>query len=339
MDSKALPKVELHCHLAGILDPAMAWDIYRGDPTFPIDPGEFEQAYPVESFDSFIRWWNFIDPIEGELEYFYPILSRYIERLKAQGVCYSEVMIAAREIPQDKVKAVEKVRAFRDWVNQDECGDIQVEFLVIFSRSRSPEEVDELAERISMLYEAGLIVGVALAGPEQGNPIKPFQRTLARFHEAGLGIEIHAGEWCGPESVWDAVEYGYPDRIGHGVSLFQDPKLLDVVRERGIHIEMCPTSNLKTGSISQIKEHPIGRASELGINFSINTDDPGPFECSMESEYVLLSKVFGFKDNDFKSIYINSLEARFQSELRINHAIHMGWILGKGITTDHKLPG
>jgi len=193
MDWKTLPKVELHCHLDGILDPTMAWEIYRNDPGFPIRLIEFERAYPITDYESFFRWWKFIEPIEGELAHFYPILA---------------------------------------------------------------------------LYEAGLVVGVALAGPERGNPVKPFHKTITRFHEAGLGIEIHAGEWCGPESIWDALEHGYPHRIGHGVSLFQDPKLIGLFQERQIHLELCPTSNLKTGSIAQIEEHPIGRARELGLNFS-----------------------------------------------------------------------
>lgn len=318
MDTKALFKAELHCHLDGILDRAMVRDIRRDDPTFPIDSREFERAYPVQDLESFWHWWNFIDPIEGELGYFYPILGRYIERLKAQNVCYSEVMIAAGELPRDNVEAVDKVRAFREWINRQEGGEIQVEFLIALARTRSPENMAELAEKLLMLHEAGLIVGIAIAGPEQGNPIKPFQKTLARLHEAGLGIEIHAGEWCGPESVWDALEHGYPDRIGHGVSLFQDNRLLDLVRERHIHIEFCPTSNLKTGSVFHIEEHPVQKARELGLNFSINTDDPGPFECSMASEYGLLSRVFGFDKDDFQTIYVNSLEARFQPELRIS---------------------
>jgi adenosine deaminase len=314
--TELLPKIELHCHLDGILSPTMLRDIRRDDPTFPIDPKEFERAYPIGDIESFFNWWNFIDPIEGELEYFYPILGRYIEQLKAQSVLYSEVMIAAGELPQDKVKAVEKVRAFRQWVHQQEAGEIQVEFLIAFARYRTPEAIAELAERVMALYEADLIVGVALAGPERGNPVKPFEKTFARFHEAGLGIEIHAGEWCGPESVWDALEHGYPNRIGHGVTLFQDDRLVDIFRERDIHIEMCPTSNLKTGSISRIEEHPVARARELGLNFSINTDDPGPFECSMLSEYEILSNVFGFEESDFQKIYDNSLGAGFQSELR-----------------------
>jgi len=296
----------------------MVRDIFRTDPAFPINPAQFERAYPITDIESFLRWWSFIHPIEGTLEYFYPILGRHIEHLKAQKVLYSELMIAAGELPRDEIEALEKLGAFRNWVDEKEAGDIQVEFLVAIGRNKSPEDVEKLAGLVLTLYNSGLIVGVALSGPEEGNPVRTFQRTFARFHEAGLGIEVHAGEWCGKESIWDALEYGYPNRIGHGVSLFQDPRLITIFQERQIHIELCVTSNLKTGSISDIKEHPIRRARELGLNFSINTDDPGPFECSMESEYALVEEVFEFGEGDFRKVYHNSLASRFQPHLRIN---------------------
>ncbi len=140
MDVQLVPKVELHCHLDGILDLAMARDICRDDPTFPIKPDQFERAYPITDFESFFSWWHYIVPITGELAYFYPILARYIERLKTQKVHYSEVMIAAGELPRDSVEAVEKVAAFRNWVNQQETGEIQLEFLIAIGRNRSPAE-------------------------------------------------------------------------------------------------------------------------------------------------------------------------------------------------------
>jgi len=314
---KTLPKVELHCHLDGILDTGMVRDICQADPEFPIQPGELEQAYPIDDVESFFRWWDYIDPIQGRLACFYPILGRYIERLKAQNVRYSEIMITTGDFPRDTGKAVEEVAALREWVTAQEAGDVQVEFLAALGRHKSPQAIECLAESVLALHTHGLIVGVALVGPEPGNPVKPLHKTFARFHQAGLGIEIHAGEWCGPESIRDALAYGYPDRIGHGISLFQDPGLIEQFLERQIHVELCPTSNLKTGSISAIEEHPVGEARALGLNFSINTDDPGPFECSMESEYELLSSVFRFDANDFQRIYHNSLGARFQPELRI----------------------
>ena len=94
-------------------------------------------------------------------------------------------------------------------------------------------------------------------------------------------------------------------------------KLYPGIRERDIHIEMCPTSNLKTGSVKSIETHPIQQARELGMNFSVNTDDPGPFENSMLSEYQLLAARCGFLARDFHAIFSNALRSRFQPELRI----------------------
>jgi adenosine deaminase len=307
MNWKTLPKVELHCHLGGILDPDMARDIRQQDPAFPIDPVQFERAYPVCDFEDLIRWVNFTAPIAGELDNFCPILR----------VLYSEIMIPGAGLFRDEVEAVEKVQAFRDWVTGQEGGEIQVEFLALSGRNKSPEQMRAHEDRILALHKAGLIVGIALAGLERGYPVKLFHSTFARFHRAGLRIEIHAGELCGPESVWDALEYGYPDRIGHGVSLFEDPKLVEVFQERQIHVEMCPTSNLKTNSVSHIEDHPIARARDLGLNYSVNTDDPGAFGCSIASEYELLVRVFGFDESDFQRIYANSLASRFQPCLRV----------------------
>jgi adenosine deaminase len=314
-----MDRAELHCHLDGIPGLAMIQEICRQDPTFPISPTAFKGAGPITSAESFFAWLRVIDPIEGELDYFRPILGRHIAALKAQSVRYSEIMIGSSEIPSDTGEALEKLGTFRQWVTEQEAGEIQIEFLMAFCRPRSPETVAQLAEKTLVLYQAGLLVGIALAGREQGHPIKPFQKSLAQLKEAGLGIEIHAGEWCGPESVWDALEHGYPDRIGHGLSIFEDLALLEAIRERGIHLEMCPTSNLVTGAVGRIEEHPVGRAKELELDFSINTDDPGPFGCSMESEYALLARVFGFTERDFARIYRNSLNARFQPDLRIPH--------------------
>ncbi len=313
-----LRKVELHCHLDGVLTPAMVRDIRRETPAFPIDPAGFERAYPIKDLPSFWRWFDFVKPLYGSLEFYYPILKRHIERLKAHGVDYAEVMVPGSAFLQGPIEAVEKMRPFREWANQVEAGDIQVEFLICLGRNKAPDEMARRAEPVLALYAAGLIVGVALAGPEQGYPVKPFYKTFARFHEAGMGIEVHAGEWCGPDSVWDALNHGFPHRLGHGVSLFQDHRLIELVRERGIHIEMCPTSNVKTGSILHIEEHPLRRAKELGLSFSVNTDDPGPFECSMESEYALVSEALGFDRDNWRTVYTNALAARFQPRLRLS---------------------
>lgn len=290
--------------------------IQREDPTFPVDAVALEAASVYHDMEGFFEWFRCSALLHHNPSTFWPVAKHQITRLRAQHVYYVEWWLPMGSFGLDEGRelALMRVRAFRAWVNA--CiakteNAPEISFNVAIGRNRPVEQIAQREEVILALYEAGLIAGVALAGPEPGYPVKPFTRTFARLHEAGLGIEIHAGEWCGPESVWDALEYGFPDRIGHGVALFQDPELIALFQERQIHVEMCPTSNLRTGSIARIEDHPIGKAKDLGLNFSVNTDDPGAFGCSMNSEYALLSEVFGFEEADFERLYVNSMKARF----------------------------
>jgi len=319
MGFQHIPKVELHCHVDGIVDPPMLREIEARGISFPITAEALQAAYPVRNFDEFIKWFGMAEPIEEDTQHFKPILAAHIGRLIAQNVIYAEIMLGTSELPRDDGKLIEEFGKFREYVTGLEGGKIQVEFLVAVARNRPPEALEKLADRVIRLRAANLVFGIALAGwPEV--PIKPLSKTLARLHEAGVGIEIHAGEWAGPESVWDALENGFPNRIGHGVAVFQDPRLVERFQHDRIHIEMCPTSNVKTGSVARIEDHPVRRALELGLSFSVSTDDPGPFECSMESEYELLAGQFGFQERDFEVMTENALNARFQPLLR--YAVH-----------------
>lgn len=312
----SLPKVELHCHIDGIVDPLLLRELQRQGVDLPLTPETLEVAYPVRDFDSFLNWFRVGDALSGRLDVYKQILAIHVERLKAQGVFYAEMMIASGELPLDSAAALDALGAFRRWTDDLEAGDIQIEFLVAWGRNRPPERAEQIATRNIALHEAGLICGVALAGPEAGFPVQPLARTFARYHEAGVKIEIHAGEWCGPESVWDALEHGSPNRIGHSTHVFEDPRLVVVLAERDIPIEMCPTSNLLTGSIAHIEEHPIRRALDRGLNIGVNTDDPGAFGCSMTSEYALLADKFGFTVEELNRLSHNALRSRFQPMLR-----------------------
>jgi len=313
-----LPKAELHCHVDGVLNPTIARAICEKDPTCPVNITALENAYPIQSMGKFFKWFEYVAPIESQLTYLGLLAQQHIAQLKAQNVRYAEWMLPAGGfgLTGEESIALERVSIFRKWVDLATGKDLTIAFLVGVGRDKTVEKVEKLAKTLLALHEAKLIVGMGLAGVEPGNPVKPFTRVLAHLHEAGMNIEIHAGEWCGPESVWDALEYGYPVRIGHGVSLFQDPKLVTLFQERQIHIEMCPTSNLCTGSVRRMEDHPIGKARELGLNFSINSDDPGAFMCSMNSEYTQLAEVFGFNTHDFMQIYQNTLNARFDKSFK-----------------------
>jgi hypothetical protein len=137
-------KIELHCHLDGVLDLDMAQRIYATDADFPVNPAVFAAAYPVETFEQFNDWWRFSLALRGNIDYFRPILREHLQRLIRQNVVYSELMIGGSEIPLDRFEAFDKLGEWRRWVEAEAGGRIEVEFLACFGRNKSPEALESL---------------------------------------------------------------------------------------------------------------------------------------------------------------------------------------------------
>ena len=316
MDIQRIPKTELHCHLEGIVDPGILLVLESRGIHLALSSEQFKKVYPVQAFDAFIQWCHAQDHFEGDILGYTDIIEVHLSRLKKQNVIYTEIMFAPGELPRNHDEAITKMEAFRRRVDTFEEGRIQVEFLATISRQKHPDQLQYLVDRILLLYEAGLICGVCMAGLEPGFPIKPFKDIFSTFKEAGLGISIHAGEWCGPESVWDALANGFPDRISHGVNAFDDPALIDYIADHKIHLEFCPTSNVKTGSLKTLQDHPIIKAKEKNLEFSLSTDDPGAFENTVEGEYMIAREIFELTENELHEITMSGLRARFQKQQR-----------------------
>ena len=317
MDISAIPKVELHCHLDGVVDAATLRSMVDAGLDVPVAPEALAAVSPAQDFEGFLRWFGVADALEGDIDNYRPVIAAHVERLKAQNVVYAEVFIGQSELPRDRGDLAAKLRDFRTYVNSLEEGRIQVELLAQFNRAKPPEALAERVERTIWAHEAGLIRGLVVAGwPEAEFPMSRFRRSFERLREAGVPVEVHAGEWAGPESVRDALDSAFPRRIGHGVRIFDNPELVKRVRDEGIHVEMCPTSNVVTGAIARIEEHPIDRALAAGVSLSVNTDDPGAFGSSMTGEFSLLHETFGFGEPDFARIFRDSLAARFAPDLR-----------------------
>ncbi|HYR90226.1 MAG TPA: hypothetical protein VE422_39500 [Terriglobia bacterium] len=314
------PKVELHCHLLGVISPALLRGIQQGGGSILVEPDDLETLHPVSDLASFQRWIDVLKPYQNPTpELMRPILESHVGALIAQHVVYAEIMLSPTMFPLENQALLTAFHRWREWTFEMEKAAIQIEFLVVIPRTLSPEALERDTALCIELKRENLIVGVALVGVESGASIQPFGPSFQRWRDAGLGIEVHAGEHTGTESVWEALEYGFPDRLGHAISAFQDVKLLEQLRSAGIHIEFCPTSNLRTGAVPDIRQHPIGLAKERGLKFSINTDDPGAFDCSMTSEYQRAADNFGFTSEDFRAIFDNSLAARFTPRLRYLH--------------------
>lgn len=314
-----IAKAELHLHVDGLIGPRLLKTMENtGDsPGLPL--GELEHVCPVVSKEDWLnRYAPLVEPyIRNRSDVLQKSLERHVEELKTQKVIYLEVMLSSFHMQCESIEdQMELYRRFRDTFSA--TNGIQVEFLYAFGRTTRRERIEAHAERALEAYNRGIIRGVALAGDEKQSFVKPVADIFNAFKDRGMGIEIHAGEWGGPEYVWDALEYGQADRIGHGLALFEDPTLLRYVRDHGIHIEMCPTSNLLLTRLKSVSDHPLGRALQEGLSFSINTDDPGPFGCTLNSEFELMAKTFNLTRGDFELILENSLKAAFAPVRRLN---------------------
>lgn len=310
------PKVELHCHLLGVLSPSLLAEVSKSQAVLVAEK-DLAKVLPITRKEGFQRAIDVLAPYQGATwQEYCPILSFHIAALIRQNVVYTEIMISPLMFPQQRDEMMAAFRQFRRWVDSLEQGRLQVEFLMVLPRTLPSDKVEKNTLDYLQLYAAGLIAGVAVVGLENGGSIRHLSATLTQFKNVGLGIEIHAGEHSGPEDVWEALEFGLADRIGHGIGAFQDDVLIDHLQDQRIHLEFCLTSNLCTGSIQGWEEHPILLALERGISFSLNTDDPGLFACSLTDEFELAIKHYGFSDEDFSTIYSHALEARFQPRLK-----------------------
>ena len=274
MDIDSIPKAELHCHLDGVLDMRMLSEILKSKPDFTIDLKRFSSAFPVNNLDRFWRWWQLIKPVELEYANYWPILIEHLKRLKQQNVHYAELIIPAGDMDKNIDQFIADVQLLKEITDVITQPTLQVEFLLPILRHKDLSIIEKTAERACALAEKNLIVGISVCGPEKNYPVRRMSTIFESMHRYGLGISIHAGEWEGSHSVWDALEYGNPSRIGHGLAIFEDDVLIAECCKAGIHIEMCITSNLRTNAISRLSEHPVRIARNHSIPFSINTDDP-----------------------------------------------------------------
>jgi adenosine deaminase len=313
LDLAAVPKAELHWHIDGLLDAALVAKLATAGHVMAVTAAELAAHVPVASLE---HWLNGYGPLaeraQTPKDVWLPlVLEAHVASLRAQRVTYAESFVSSLiGTLEDPGELVDLFHALRARVDAACESALTVEFVICIGRG-PPERVARQFPKIMALNRAGLVSGVALAGREAARRVEPLARFFDAFRDAGLGIEIHAGEFGGPDSVRDALAYGHPNRLGHAVRAFEDPHLVEEIAKRAVHVEFCPTSNLRLGVVSRIEEHPLGRAWESGISFSVNTDDPGPFGCTLTSELELVATTFGYREPELARIHRDTLAARF----------------------------
>lgn len=184
-----------------------------------------------------------------------------------------------------------------------------VGLICIGSRDFGMESIEKTVE--FYLTHKNRFIGLDIAGDEPQFPNAQYASLFRPLLDENLPITIHAGEAAGPESVWAAVELLGAKRIGHGVRSIDDPKLMEMLRDRKILLEMCPTSNRITSAWPDLRTHPLKRFLEFGIPVSINTDDPGIFNITLGDEVEIAKRQIGLSNEQIAKTFRYAHEHSF----------------------------
>ncbi|HTP00446.1 MAG TPA: adenosine deaminase [Anaerolineales bacterium] len=164
-------------------------------------------------------------------------------------------------------------------------------FIAITSRSRGPLSCARTVDW--SIRHTGDILGIDLADSERDFPLSEFVGSIRRARDAGLKVTIHTGEDTPASFVTETIRLASPDRIGHGIHIIDDPAAVELVRQRGITLEVNPWSNYLTSSVRRIEDHPLKKLFDLGVRVTINSDDPELLDTNLNNEYRIAHEVLG----------------------------------------------
>ncbi len=312
-----LPKAELHLHLEGSIEPPALLELRRRHGK-PGTLAELEALYRYQDFTGFLMAFKTVtEDLQGPDDYEL-VTYELMQKLKSDNVLHAEVYISVGVNlwrKQDFDSIFEGLERGRERGERD----FGVSLLWIFDAVRqfgadAAKAVFEYAVR----YRDRNVVGIGIGGDEKQGPPELFRDVYSFAADHGLRLTAHAGENSSPESIWGALNLK-AERIGHGLTAAQDPELVEELATRQIPLEICLSSNLRTGCCSNLSGHPVRNYFQHGVMITLNTDDPAMFSTSLNQEYQLAQDQFGFTDEHLRELARNSFEASFlQAEKKLH---------------------
>ena len=322
---QSLPKAELHLHLEGSVDPATLAELSRRHNTpLPTVNNRYDvtgsgdelteedvrQLYSYRNFSGFMLAFKAVTERLRTPEDYELVTYRLTQKLRQQNVVHAEVYVSVGVIHW---RGQEFEPIFEGMERGRERGqrDFGVSLLWIFDAVRhfGPEAAAEVFDLAARLREHN-VAGIGIGGDERRGPAEWFRDLYKKAADQGLRLTAHAGETMGPESVWGALNMG-AERIGHGLSIARDPELIEVLAHKQVPIEICLSSNVRTGVCPELREHPVKTLFEEGLMITLNTDDPSMFQTSLCKEYELAVQEFSFSEEQLRELARNSIEASF----------------------------
>jgi aminodeoxyfutalosine deaminase len=285
------PKIELHVHLEGSIRPATLLDIARRNgEALPADTvAGLEEIYQFTNFAHFVEVWVLTTNCLRTRDDFRQIVVDYAAEAAAFGAVYIEGIFSPAERVIRGLAWDDVFSGYADGaVEAKERHGVTVRFTPDITRGFDGVLAEETARACARYADRG-VVGIGLGGSE-AHSAESARKAFEIARSAGLGVVPHAGEGAGPDSIREVLSMR-PDRIRHGIRAVEDDAVLSEIVERGLVLDVCPTSNLRTGVVADLADHPLPRLRAAGVACSISTDDPAMFGTDLGHEYDLAASL------------------------------------------------
>lgn len=318
---QALPKVELHLHLEGSMSVETVRNLsnrHQADST-SVWPQGLPEAFSFTDFPDFANQFFFGLSLLQSGQDLVTIITDLAQTLAGQNVRYAEVTTTAyTHFLAKQGRAGMSQIEYRDGLNegrrQAAALGVELGWVIDIPRDIETPDQDVTIEYLESANTPDGLVAIGLGGYEVGFPAAPYSEHFARAKALGLHSVPHAGETEGADSVRSAIVDLGAERIGHGVRCLEDPELVRQIADEGIFLEVCPTSNLLIGVISDMSEHALPGLREAGVRVCVNTDDPGWFATDMMTELEIASTVLGVDRAGHVAMQHDALDGSFATD-------------------------
>jgi adenosine deaminase len=315
-----LPKVDLHCHLDGSMRLSTIWELAQSRgvnlPARSLDELRSLFTLPDQHERSLVEYLKRFDYTLAVLQD-PEALARAAYELAmdnaAENVLYLEVRYSPILHTRKGMKLTQIMNAVLDGLARAEReADIKTGVIVCGIRNISPETSLRLAE-LTVAYKYQGVVGFDLAGWEDQYPAKEHNEAFYLIRKNNINCTVHAGEAYGPDSIKQALHNLNTHRIGHGTRLKEDGDLLNYVNDHRIPLEICLSSNVHTGSVKSLAEHPLRLYYDWGLRVTLNTDNRLMSDTTLTREYMTACRTFGLTEHDLKNLVIMGFKSAFMS--------------------------
>jgi adenosine deaminase len=308
----SMPKVELHLHIEGSLEPEMLFDLgKRNAVALPFaSAAEVRQAYNFGNLQDFLDiYYQGMSVLQTELD-FYDLTFAYLEKCQADNVMHTEIFFDPQGHTSRGVAFETVLNGITHALNdgKEKLG-ISSNLIMCFLRHLSEEDALKTLEQ-ALPYK-DKIVGVGLDSSEVGHPPSKFERVFTRARAEGFKIVAHAGEEGPPAYVWEALDLLKVDRIDHGNRAFEDEKLTARLVKEGIALTVCPLSNLKLCVVKDLRQHPLRTMLDKGLKATVNSDDPSYFGGYLNDNFIRIAEALNLEKQHVVTLSRNAIEASF----------------------------